>query len=89
MAQMSEMAPGGRLHCGSPQHPAHMSRDTMYFLEEKGGFFCFGCRVCTEISQRLQLHVIAKSHGAVRIHKQTRKAAHIDRDSQGRIKSFR
>jgi hypothetical protein len=89
MARMSEMAPGGQLHCGSPSHPAHLSRDTMFFLEQKEGFFCFGCRVCTEVNRRPQLHVIAKSHGALKIFKNTRKAAHIDRDNQGHIVSFR
>jgi hypothetical protein len=89
MGQMSEMAPGGRLHCGSPDHPQHLNRDSMYFLEEKNGFFAFGCRVCTEIHRHIQLHVIAKSHGAVKIFNNTRKAAHIDRDKQGRIISFR
>jgi hypothetical protein len=86
---MSDMAPGGKLHCGSPAHPEHLSRDSMFFLEEKNGFFCFGCRVCTEINRRPQLHVIAKSQGALKIHKETRKAAHIDRDNKGRIVSFR
>jgi hypothetical protein len=89
MARMSEMAPGGRLMCGSPNHPAHLTRDTMYYLEQKNGFFCFGCRVCTEIHQQLQLHVVAATHGGAKIYKNTRKAGHIDRDSQGRITSFR
>jgi hypothetical protein len=89
MAKMSELAPGGHLHCGSPAHPAHLSRDTMYFLEEKNGFFCFGCRPCTEIQRRPQIHVIAKSYGALKIYNNTRKAALIDRDSEGHIVSFR
>jgi Zn-finger protein len=89
MARMSEMAPGGRLHCGSPDHPAHMTRDTMYFLQEQNGFFVFGCRVCTEIHQQPQLHVVAASHGGRKIYKNTRKADHIDRNEQGRITSFR
>jgi hypothetical protein len=89
MARMSEMAPGGRLQCGSPSHPQHMSHDTMYFLEQKNGFFVFGCRVCTEINRQPQLHVVAATHGGSNIYKRTRKAEHIDRDSKGRITSFR
>jgi hypothetical protein len=89
MARMSEMAPGGRLHCGSPSHPGHMTRDTMCFLQEQNGFFVFGCRVCTEINQQPQLHVVAATHGGRKIYKNTRKAAHIDRDAKGNITSFR
>jgi hypothetical protein len=89
MARMSELAPGGRLQCGSPSHPAHLSKDTMYFLAVEKGFFVFGCRVCTEIHKTPQLHVVAATHGGRTIYKNTRKAEHIDRDSQGRITSFR
>lgn len=89
MPKMSEMAPGGRLQCGSPHHPAHVSTDTMYFLEQRSGFFTFGCKLCTELHRTPQLHVVAESHGARHILKQTRKAAHIDRDNKGRIVSFR
>lgn len=86
---MSEMAPGGRLQCASLNHPRGSSTDTMFFLEENNGFFCFACRLCTETFRKPQLHVIAKSSGAVLIHKNTRKAASIDRDASGRIVSFR
>jgi hypothetical protein len=89
MAKMSEMAPGGHLHCNSPAHPEHASRDSMLFLEEKDGFFCFGCKLCTELQRKPQLHVVSKSHGAMKIYKNTRKAATIDRDKQGNIVSFR
>lgn len=88
MAKMSDLAPDGRLHCGSENHPAHLSRDTMYFLEEKGGFYVFACRLCTEIRRQLQIHVVSKSMGAERIQKRTRKAHTIDRDSRGKILSF-
>lgn len=89
MARMKDMAPGGRLQCGSPAHPAHLSRDTMYFLQEQQGFFVFGCRVCTEINQQAQLHVVAATHGGRQIYKNTRKAEHIDRDTKGNVTSFR
>lgn len=89
MAKMSDMAPGGRLHCASPEHPENMSRDTMYFLELQGEMFCFGCKLCTEIKRSLQLHVIARDRGGIHIYQNTRKAENIDRDKKGNITSFR
>jgi len=89
MARISDFAPNGRLQCGSEHHPKHLSRDTMYFLEEKGGFFVFACRLCTEILRQPQIHVIARSQNAVHIYKHTRKAEYIDRDNRGKIISFR
>lgn len=89
MAQISDFLMNGRLQCGAQSHPNHFSRDTMYFLTEKDGFFVFGCRLCTEIHRRPQIHVIARSQKAVRIYQGTRKAAHVDRDSRGQITSFR
>lgn len=86
---MRDFAPNHRLQCGSPAHPKGVSTDTMYFLEERNGFFVFACRLCTELLRRPQIHVISLSHGAVRIYKNTRKAAVIDRDNQGKIVSFR
>lgn len=89
MARMKDFAPGNRLHCGSENHPKHLSRDTMYFLEMKNGFFVFGCKLCTELTRKPQIHVIAENHNAQEIYKNTRKADHIDRDDKGRIVSFR
>ena len=89
MPKLSDFAPGGRLHCGSPVHPAHVSKDTMYFLEMKDGFFVFACKLCTEIQRRPQMHVISHSKSAVKIYQNTRRAEHIDRDNQGKIVSFR
>lgn len=86
---MSELAPGNRLHCGSEHHPKHANRDTMFFLEQKDGFFVFACRLCTEITRRPQIHVISQSQSAIAIYKNTRKAEHIDRDNKGAIISFR
>jgi len=87
--KMSSLAPGGRLHCHSEHHPKNLSRDTMYFLEEKQGCFVFACKLCTEITRHPQIHAIMQSHSAVNIYKNTRKAAFIDRDTQGKIVSFR
>lgn len=89
MAKMSDYAPGNRLHCGSEHHPKHASKDTMYFLEEKNGFFVFACRLCTEILRQPQIHVISRSNNAIAIYKNTRKAEFIDRDNRGKITSFR
>ena len=89
MAKMSDFAPGGRLHCGSEHHPKHLSRDTMFFLEEKNGFFVFACKLCTEILRHPQIHVISRDNDAIHIYKNTRKAEFIDRDRAGKINSFR
>lgn len=88
MARMSDYAPGGRLMCASEHHPKNVSRDTMYFLEEKNGFFVFACRLCTEILRRPQIHVISRSNHAVFIYRNTRKAEYIDRNNRGQITSF-
>lgn len=89
MARISDFAPAGRLLCFAQMHPKNLSRDTMFFLEEKGGFFVFGCSLCTELQRRPQIHVISKSQQGLRIYKHTRKAEKIDRDNSGKIVSFR
>jgi hypothetical protein len=89
MAQMSDYAPGNRLHCGSEHHPKNLSRDTMYFIEENQGLFIFACKLCTEIRRTMQIHAIMKNHNAVEIYRNTRKATSIDRDNRGRIVSFK
>lgn len=89
MSQMSDFAPGGRLHCGSQHHPKNVSTDTMYFLEERNGIFVFGCKLCTELTRQPQIHAIMRSHNGVEIYKNTRKADKIDRNEKGQIISFR
>lgn len=89
MARITDFIMNGRLQCWSHTHPLGWSRDTMLFLTEKDGFFVFGCRVCTELQRRPQLHVIARSQKAIPIYKNTRKAEHIDRDNRGQIVTFR
>ena len=89
MAKMTDYLDNGRLQCGSEHHPKNLSRDTMYFLNERDGFFVFACKLCTELLRRPQIHVISRSHNAVRIYQRTRKAEYIDRDSRGKITSFR
>lgn len=89
MAAISDFLINGRLQCGSQTHPPNWSRDTMYFLIEKDGFFVFGCKACTELMRRPQIHVVSISQNAVKIYKRTRKAEHIDRDNRGKIVSFR
>jgi hypothetical protein len=89
VAQLSDMAPGGRLHCRSEHHPKSVSTDTMLFLAEQNGFFVYGCKLCTEILREPQIHVIGPGKLTMKIYENTRKATQIDRDSQGRITSFR
>lgn len=89
MASISEFVEDGRLQCGSVNHPPGQTRDTMFFLTEKNGMFCFGCNVCTELTRKPQLHILADSRETRAIHSQTRKARHIERDKQGNIVSFR
>jgi hypothetical protein len=89
MAAITDFTVNGRLQCGAQTHPQGWSRDTMFFLVEKDGFFVFGCKVCTELQRRPQIHVIARCQKAVPIYKNTRKAEKIDRDHRGQITSFR
>lgn len=89
MSKMDEYLAEGRLQCGSVNHPPSASRDTMYFLNEKNGFLCFGCKLCTEITRQPQLHILADNRDTRAIYSQTRKAEHIERDQQGNILSFR
>ncbi len=89
MATIAEYVVDGRLQCGSVNHPPGQTTDTMYFLSEKDGYFCFGCRLCTEITRQPQLHILADSRETRSIFSQTRKAEHIERDGQSRIVSFR
>lgn len=89
MANIAEYVEDGRLQCGSVNHPPSITKDTIYFLSEKDGYFCFGCRVCTEVTQHPQLHILADSRDTRSIYSQTRKAEHIERDGKGKIVSFR
>ena len=89
MARISDFTVNDRLQCGSHSHPHGWSRDTMLFLTEKDGFFVFGCKICTELQRRPQLHIIARCQRALPIYKNTRKAEYIDRDHRGEITSFR
>jgi len=90
MAHISESTINDVLQCGSVNHPAHLSRDTMYFLQAKDGFMAFGCKVCTEITGQPQMHILTVNDDARRIHARTRKAEHIERDpNTSRIVSFR
>lgn len=89
MAQIKDFLVNGRLQCGSDFHPPHLSRDTMYFLTTQNGFLVFGCKLCTELSRRPQIHVLSPGPATLQIYKRTRKAEHIDRDSRGKITSFR
>lgn len=89
MAKIDEYLVDGRLQCGSVNHPPNASRDTMFFLTEKNGFFAFGCKTCTEITRKPQLHILADNRDTRAIYSQTRKAEHIERDKSGNILSFR
>jgi hypothetical protein len=87
--KMADVAPGNRLHCGSEALPFGMSRDTMYFLEQRNGYFVFACKLCTEIQRRPQIHVVSAAYNGREIYRNARKADFVDRDNQGRIVSFR
>lgn len=89
MAHINDYTLDGVLQCGGVNHPASMPKDTMYFLEERRGIMAFGCRVCTEVHGKPQLHFLQANKDSIKIMQNTRKAEHIERNQHGTIVSFR
>lgn len=81
MPTILENTEDGKLLCQSVNHPPHLSRDTMYFLEEKNGFMVFGCQLCTELTGQPQLHFLTVNRDSKFIYSRTRKAEHIERSN--------